>query len=306
MDVQWFRDLGSLARTGNFSRAAELNNVSQSAFSRRIRALEDWVGAPLVDRSSHPVRLTEAGRQMLEAGEQALSRIETEREQVRESLAQPDRYVVTFAAQHSIGWRFFPRWMQAFEQAFGPIISRLRADDLPNCVADLTRGEVDFVISYESEHARGVGPAPEFQSLVIGTDLLIPVCKANTAGEPMFRIDEESRLPIPFLRFGPTAPIGWHIEPMLAARALGGRLSTVYENSMGGALRIRARDGLGVAWLPLSLVEPDIEAGLMTWAGGADWAIDVEVRVHRLKRNDNKLIRKIWTFLALREGVPLV
>ncbi len=38
MDIQWFKDLGSLADTGNFSQAAVLNNISQSAFSRRIRA----------------------------------------------------------------------------------------------------------------------------------------------------------------------------------------------------------------------------------------------------------------------------
>ena len=132
MDIQWFKDLGSLANTGNFSQAAELNDISQSAFSRRIRALETWVGASLVDRSNHPVKLTAAGEQMLDAGTQALSRIETERNHIRETLAQPDRYVVAFAAQHSIGWRFYPSWLQAFEKSFGPIISRLRADDFPN------------------------------------------------------------------------------------------------------------------------------------------------------------------------------
>jgi len=40
--------------------------------------LEAWIGAPLVDRSTHPVRLTEAGKQILEAGQQAIERIETE------------------------------------------------------------------------------------------------------------------------------------------------------------------------------------------------------------------------------------
>ena len=49
--LQWFKDLGRLALTGNFSQAAHLNNISQSAFSRRIKALEEWVGTPLVDRS---------------------------------------------------------------------------------------------------------------------------------------------------------------------------------------------------------------------------------------------------------------
>ncbi len=304
MDILWFKNLSNLAKTGNFTHAAELNHISQSAFSRRIKALETWVGTPLVDRSSYPVVLTEAGKQMLEAGEQALARIDAERSLIQESLAQPDKYIVTFAAQHSIGWRYYPAWMQAFEEAFGPIISRLRADDLPNCLTDLKRGEVDFAISYESRHIPGVGA--EFESIVIGRDRLIPVSKVNSEGEALFHIDETTATPIPYLRFGPSAPIGLHVEPIMMAHNLGNRLTTVYENSMGGALRIRARDGLGIAWLPQSLVQPDMEAGLLTWAGAEKWAIDVEIHLHRNKRNQNLLTRKIWTFLTLREGVPLV
>lgn len=306
MDIQSFKDLESLARTGNFSRAAELSNISQPAFSRRIKALEVWVGTVLVDRSSHPITLTDAGRQMLEAGRQAIVRIEAERNHIRESLAQPDKYTVTFAAQHSIGWRFYPTWLQAFEQSFGPIMSRLRADDLPNCVTDLRAGEVDFVISYESENAVGVEKTSEFDSLMIGRDQFIPVARPDTYGRPLFDVDRKPHSTIPYLRFGPSAPIGWHVEPILQARDLTTRLSTVYENAMGGALRIRARDGLGIAWLPLTLVEPDIKSGLLARAGNENWTINVEICLHRLKCNRNPLIRRIWTFLKLRESVPLV
>ncbi|MEM9232428.1 MAG: LysR family transcriptional regulator, partial [Pseudomonadota bacterium] len=98
MDVSWFRDLAYLARTGNFSHAAELSQVSQSALSRRVQTLERWVGVPLVYRLRQPVRLTEAGLQMLAAGQQALPRLETERSQIREAQSLPDKYVVTFGA----------------------------------------------------------------------------------------------------------------------------------------------------------------------------------------------------------------
>ncbi len=306
MQIHWVKSLASLEQTGNFSQAAELNNLSQSAFSRRIQALEDWVGVPLVDRSKHPAKLTTAGEQMLEAGLQALSRVESAREQIRRMVAQPDEYVVKFAAQHSIGWRFYPIWLQAFEEQFGPIMSRLRADDLPNCIDDLERGHVDFVISYESRHAAGIGSNRHFDSLRIGRDRLIPVCKAEPDGTPMFRIDHDPKVLIPYLRFRKSAPISWHIEPILSKWNLMSRLTPISEDSMGGALRIRARDGLGVAWLPQSLVEPDIEANQLTWAGGEELAIDLDIRLHRLKSNHNILIRKIWTFLKLRESVPLI
>ena len=306
MDTNWFEDLATLAETGHFSQAAAQNNISQSAFSRRIRALEDWVGAPLVDRSRHPVRLTLAGQQMLEAGQHALSRIESERASIRESLAKPDKYIGNFAAQHSIGWRFYPAWLQALELEFGPIISRLRADDLPNCVEDLNHELVDFVISFESSHAAGVERNPDITSLKIGSDQLVPVCKAHPDGSPQFGIDDANAGPIPFLKFDESAPIRKHIEPILAERGICKRLDLVYQSSLAGALRLRARDGLGVAWLPLSLVQPDIDSGLLAWAGQSYWAIDVDICLHRLERNTTAVVTEMWRYLEHRQHQPLI
>ena len=47
---------------GNFSKSATLRHTTQSAFSRRIRSLEDWVGTELFDRSAYPIKLTAPGR----------------------------------------------------------------------------------------------------------------------------------------------------------------------------------------------------------------------------------------------------
>ena len=304
MDFAWFHDLRQLADAGNFSVAAKLSSISQPAFSRRIKALEDWVGTSLVDRRSHPVKLTAAGLQMLEAGEQALSRLETERTLIRDALSLPDQYVVTFGAQHSIGWRFFPTWLQSFETSFGAFLSRLRADDLPNCFNDLSKGEVDFVISLAGGGSDNVMQIPKLQSLVIGDDALIPVCKARADGSPIFNIDDETSGIIPFLRFGSSAAISRHIEPLMASRRLKDRLNVVYENAMVGALRVRTRDGNGVAWLPRSVVLPDLEAGHLALAGGRAWVVQLDVRIYRLEENANALTRKIWTYVASHEAVP--
>ncbi len=48
MDLNWLEDYLALAETLSFSRGAARRHVTQPAFSRRIRALEDWVGAPPV------------------------------------------------------------------------------------------------------------------------------------------------------------------------------------------------------------------------------------------------------------------
>ncbi len=306
MDVSWFKDLGRLAKTGNFSQAAQIGNISQPAFSRRIKALETWVGTKLVERSRHPVVLTTAGEQMLEASNQAFERLEYERAQILEAQTLPDKYVVTFGAQHSIGWRFFPTWLQAFEEAYGAIISRLRADDLPSCIDALEVGEIDFVIAYESAYTEGVAPVPSTESLKIGSDTLVPVCKPGLDGKPLFGFEDEKGPPVPWLRFGEAAPITRHIDPLLAGAGIRSKLSVVYENSMAGALRIRARDGAGVAWLPRSLVAPDLDTGLLVKTGKADWIIDLNIVLFRHQEHSNTTTRQIWAYLATRAQVPLI
>ena len=52
MDIEWLEDFLVLSDLSSFTRAAQTRNVTQSAFSRRIRSLEDWIGIPLVDRDT--------------------------------------------------------------------------------------------------------------------------------------------------------------------------------------------------------------------------------------------------------------
>jgi LysR family transcriptional regulator, hypochlorite-specific transcription factor HypT len=306
MDLTWFRDLGHLARTGNFSRAAQLSNLSQPALSRRIKAMEAWVGAVLVDRSRHPVILTGAGLQMLEAGQQALARLDSERKSIREAQSLPGRDAVTFAAQHSIAWRFYPTWLQAFEDTYGPILSRLRADDLPNCLQDLDAGTVDFVLAYASRRASSDAGMRDVDSVRIGRDALIPVAKAALDGRPLFDVDRKQPLAIPYLRFGDAAPISQHLAPLLDANNVHKKLQVVYENSMAGALRIRAREGIGIAWLPKSLVAPDLEAGILVPAGGKKWEVALDIRLYRVRRHANAMTTKMWSFLERREEKRLL
>lgn len=61
MESKWLEDFVSLAETGSFSRSASSRHVTQPAFSRRIRSLEAWLGADLIDRTSYPTRMPPAG-----------------------------------------------------------------------------------------------------------------------------------------------------------------------------------------------------------------------------------------------------
>ena len=174
------------------------------------------------------------------------------------------------------------------------------------CLSDLERGEIDFAIAYESAYSKATQGETHFESIKIGKDTLIPVCKPGERNRPLFRFDTGSGPKIPWLRFGEAAPITRHIDPLLNTMKIKNRLAVVYENSMAGALRIRARDGDGVAWLPESLVRPDIEAGLLVMTGKENWKIDLEIMLLRNRENTNIITRRIWAFLATRQQIPLL
>ena len=50
-------------RKGSFSRAAESLFVSQTALSASIKRIEDKINAPIFDRSTNPISLTEIGKE---------------------------------------------------------------------------------------------------------------------------------------------------------------------------------------------------------------------------------------------------
>ena len=63
MELSWLEDYLSLAETRSFTQAAQQRHITQSTLSRRIQALEEWLGVELVDRSRYPILLTQAGDQ---------------------------------------------------------------------------------------------------------------------------------------------------------------------------------------------------------------------------------------------------
>lgn len=66
-----------VARHASFTRAALELGVSPSALSQSVSALERQVGVRLLDRSTRRVRLTELGRQFLDAAAPALAQLQT-------------------------------------------------------------------------------------------------------------------------------------------------------------------------------------------------------------------------------------
>src|SRR3954447_11285204 len=91
-----------LINSGSFSKAAEVNDISQPTVSRFVHQLEEHLGGPLVDRSKRPLQPTALGRAYYEGCKRLL-------EQYAEVEASPRRSqtqrapTVRVAAIYSVG-----------------------------------------------------------------------------------------------------------------------------------------------------------------------------------------------------------
>ncbi|WP_122928718.1 LysR family transcriptional regulator [Sphingobium sp. LF-16] len=99
MDLRLLRYFVAVADEGNFNRAADRLHIAQPPLSRAIQQLEAHVGAPLLDRASRPLRLTDAGRLLHAQALQLLARMEDVETMVKTAAAsQRRRLVIGFVA----------------------------------------------------------------------------------------------------------------------------------------------------------------------------------------------------------------
>jgi DNA-binding transcriptional LysR family regulator len=267
MNLSWLEDFLALAATGNFSRAAEERHMTQPAFSRRVRALEEWVGAELFDRSSQPARLTAAGAGLRPQAEELLARVARLPPEAR-AAAEAASTTLRIAATHALSFTIVPQWLQALEAHSwrGPI--RLVSDVLQHCEALLARREVQFVIAHAPAGAGGALDAAGVPSLAIGSDVLLPL---RAAGAPEHAL----------LGFSDETGLGRIVRGALGAELARGGWQTVFTAHLASVLKTMALEGRGLAWLPQSLVRDEVASGRLQLAGPPAWCIPIEVRLWR-------------------------
>ncbi|WP_329185198.1 MULTISPECIES: LysR family transcriptional regulator [unclassified Streptomyces] len=98
LDLRKVRYFVAVAELLHFGRAAERLHIAQPVLSRQIRSLEKDVNAGLFDRDSHGVRLTAAGRQLLDDSRPLLAAAEAARRRAHRAARGPRRLVVGFRA----------------------------------------------------------------------------------------------------------------------------------------------------------------------------------------------------------------
>jgi DNA-binding transcriptional LysR family regulator len=296
MELSWLEDFLALANCANFSRAAELRNMTQPALSRRIRALEDWVGVLLFDRTHQPVVLTEAGRIFQPTADQTLRCLFQSREECRET---DDQLTATlrFAATHSLSLTFFPNWLRSLETGGALGAVRLISDSLQACEQVMLQGQAQFLLCHHHPAVPGRLGADQFLSRCIGHDRLLPV-SAPLDGKPRFSLSGRSGQPIPWLAYNPESGLGRiaaAASNMVKAQSV---LEPVFTSHLAAVLRAIALEGRGIAWLPLSLIEQDLNRGTLCRAADESWDISMEISLFRSSARLAPTAEQFWRLLG--------
>ncbi|AWJ91863.1 LysR family transcriptional regulator (plasmid) [Azospirillum baldaniorum] len=301
MELNWLEDFLALAECGNFSRAAQRRNLTQPAFSRRIRALEDWTGTPLFDRSTQPVGLTEAGRRFRPFADETVRRLLQGREEAR-LAGGAAATALRFAATHALSLTFFPTWLSRLEGQARLGAIHLLSDSMQACEQVMTQGQAQFLLCHAHAAAPSRLEAGAFRSAAVGSDRLVPVCAPDEAGAPRHPLSGAAvsggGAALPHLAYSPESGMG-----RIVTAARGGfpaplALDTVFTSHLAAVLRTLARDGRGVAWLPDSLIGEDLAQGRLVRAGGTGWGIPVEVRLYRPRARQSPAAEAFWALAA--------
>lgn len=304
MELSWLEDFLELARTGHFSRAAEARHLTQPAFSRRIRALEEWAGVTLFDRTSQPASLTEAGQRFLPLAESLIRQLAEARRLARDAAAAGDA-TIRLAATHALSQIFFSAWLRRMEaDGRGPWVVHLSSDTLAACERLILDAKAEFLLCHVHDAVPPALPEADFRASPVGEDRLVP-CVALALAPPMSE-NPEVRLTetLPLLAYSGQSGLGRILRACLGARLPRLLTAPALVADLAGSLRASCLDGRGVAWLPASLADPDIAAGRLVMVAGEAWRIPVSVCLFRPRAALTPRAEAFWQAARQMAGDP--
>lgn len=224
----------AVCETGSFTRAAERVFLSQSTVSQQVRRLEETLGKPLLERTSHQVQLTEEGDRLLGYAR----RIITLNGEAHDALTDQWRDGVV---RLGVPEDFAAATTQLLAQ-FSRTHPYLRLDVTSGLSYELRRAwqqeELDIVLIKQIKGEKPNAARPE------------PMLWLDSAGFPAFE-----RSPVPLVLF----PLnGMYREELCQALDATGRSWRIsYSSASLAALAAASAAGLGITLLPASCRLPE-------------------------------------------------
>lgn len=289
MRLEWLDDILAVADSGGLSRAADVRHVSQSAFTRRLRAIEETLGVPLLDRRRKPVTLLpEIGAQIPE-----MRSLATQLRHLRQSLGQGGgARGLTLACQHAITTTHSPAVVGILTAQGGRPV-RVRSDNRAECLLRLLSGEADLAIVYVLPDIAPLSLGRAFDRVSLGPERLLPVATPRLA----------CGADLPYVAYPPDVFLGQVMVRAVLPRIPPGRiLRRRAECALTLAAHEYARRGIGVAWLPEAMVRGDLAEGRLVCLDDSLPGLEMQLWMIRLSERADDTWAPDWARLVAALG----
>ncbi|WP_369185533.1 LysR family transcriptional regulator [Streptomyces sp. Y1] len=154
IDVQRLAVLREVSRRGSFNQAAQALHCTPSAVSQQVAALERGLGAPVVERSTRGVTLTDAGRLLVEAADAIAAELADTQQRIARLTAE--RTALTVATFASGGRRLLPSVLAGFAADHPEVELTVLEAEPEESLPAVREGRADLALAY---HFAGPPPA---------------------------------------------------------------------------------------------------------------------------------------------------
>jgi len=296
VDIRWLQDFLTVAETGNFTRAAQLRNVSQAAFSRRIKSLELWLGAALIDRTSFPTRLTPRWRafreraaeivaQVAETKSSLTSTVVPRRNQIR--IALPTRSSQDGCLSGGTPGRRRPGRVSCGVWKAATCMRLSRLSYWKYRLAHLLR----------NVHAAIILPSDRYDHISIGKELFAPYASSTSVAQKRSVFPGRKGAPLPLLMYSKNAIFAREVDAIIENAPQKLVAHTVLETETAEVLEAMAAADHGVAWLP-ECVAKRAPSGVLARVDASDWSTHLGIVAYRDKNTGCAAMERLWSPLS--------
>ncbi|MDD5627917.1 MAG: LysR family transcriptional regulator [Elusimicrobia bacterium] len=291
MHLESMRIFRDLIETGSFSKAAELNYLTQSAVSQQLKHLEKSVGRPLLDRGSRQLKLTSAGRIFYRAAKRIVAAYEDITARIQATAPESDQRL-RIAAIYSVGTYVLQRYLKDFLRRCPEVKVEVDYQKASRICDDILRGRADLSIMAYPVHRRDLQTIPlADEELVLALPKLHPLGRrealnlADLAGQD-------------FIAFDRGTPTRKALDHILRAAKVRPKVRMEFDNIE--TIKSAVSSGMGVSIVPEATVAADAKAGSLCVRRFADRRLSRPLGVLvRKSRRENRAVR---AFLKQLDG----
>jgi DNA-binding transcriptional LysR family regulator len=294
MDLKWFEDLVVLLEEKSFTRAAARRHVTQPAFSRRIRLLEEWLGVDIINRTTKPIQMLPAGNALEESARDLVNRIYALRSNLQASTQSPNR--VTFVAQHTLAISLFPRLIRQIKQSLPTTAYRVNPENYEECESAFLK-EAHFLLVYETPYYQFDFSRLPVRRLALGSDKLIPVVSRGFAAG--FENQAEMLADIlPLLMYQQGGFLADALtNTCLPAVMRDYRVEVICESAFSASLKEMVLADMGVAWLAQDIVRDEIKSEKLISLAAILGSAELDVVLYFHEDNRSEQARQVYQLI---------